>query len=255
MATLTIPNSFTANTTARSAEVNANFTAVATFLNSTKINDDNIQAAGISGTKFATSVVDDSTLQLSSGVLAVKDSGVTLAKLAAAVQAALVPAGTILPYGGTAAPTGYLMCDGASVSRTTYSALFTAISTAFGTASGSTFNVPKLQGAFLRGRDASAGVDPNAGTRTALQTGGATGDAVGSYQADAFQGHFHSAPADAVIYNATPNNFGEGTTSNSSHDASNSPTGAPVTDGTNGTPRTATETRPKNVAVNFIIKT
>ena len=55
----------------------------------------------------------------------------------------VVPVAAILPYGGTTAPSGYLMCNGQAVSRTTYSALFSVIGTAYGTGDGSTtFNLP-----------------------------------------------------------------------------------------------------------------
>jgi microcystin-dependent protein len=53
----------------------------------------------------------------------------------------------VVPYAGTSAPTDWLACDGAAVSRTTYSRLFTAISTTWGSGDGSTtFNVPFLGG-------------------------------------------------------------------------------------------------------------
>jgi microcystin-dependent protein len=82
----------------------------------------------------------------------INDLAVTEAKLAAAVIALLAPAGNIAAYGGTSAPTGWLICDGSRVSRTTYSGLFTAISTRYGTGDGSTtFNLPDLRGTFLRG--------------------------------------------------------------------------------------------------------
>lgn len=55
--------------------------------------------------------------------------------------------GTISPYGGGTAPTGYLLCDGSAVSRATYVDLFGVISTTFGAGDGSTtFNVPDLRG-------------------------------------------------------------------------------------------------------------
>jgi hypothetical protein len=64
----------------------------------------------------------------------------------------LVPAGTIITFGGASAPTGYLNCDGAAVSRTTYASLFTALSTTWGAGDGSsTFNVPDLRDDFIRG--------------------------------------------------------------------------------------------------------
>lgn len=60
---------------------------------------------------------------------------------------AYVPAGAIQLYAGSAAPTGFLLCDGTAVSRTTYSALFAVISTTYGVGDGSsTFNVPDLRG-------------------------------------------------------------------------------------------------------------
>lgn len=58
-----------------------------------------------------------------------------------------VPVGAILPFGGTAVPSGYLACDGAAVARTTYSALFAVVGTSFGPGDGSsTFNVPDMIG-------------------------------------------------------------------------------------------------------------
>lgn len=79
-------------------------------------------------------------------------NAVTLAKLAAAVAASLVPAGSMLPFAGGTAPTGYLVADGSAVSRTTYSALFTAIGTTYGVGDGSTtFNLPDARGRVIAG--------------------------------------------------------------------------------------------------------
>lgn len=56
---------------------------------------------------------------------------------------AVVPTGAMLDFAGSTAPTGFLLCDGAAVSRTTYSALFAVIGTTYGAGNGSTtFNVP-----------------------------------------------------------------------------------------------------------------
>lgn len=58
-----------------------------------------------------------------------------------------LPAGSLTAYAGSSAPTGWLLCDGAAVSRTTYADLFAAIGTTFGTGDGSTtFNLPDLRG-------------------------------------------------------------------------------------------------------------
>lgn len=57
------------------------------------------------------------------------------------------PAGVIWDFAGATAPTGWLLCDGSAVNRTTYAALFTAISTTYGVGDGSTtFNLPDTRG-------------------------------------------------------------------------------------------------------------
>lgn len=106
------------------------------------------------------------------------------------------PAGTVIAFANGTCPAGYLAADGAQVSRATYSVLFTAISTAHGTGDGSTtFHLPDYRGRFLRGVDGSAGRDPNDTSRTAMNSGGSTGDAVGSVQDDAFESHTHTQDA------------------------------------------------------------
>lgn len=72
------------------------------------------------------------------------------------VPAAPLAAGIIHQYGGSSAPSGYLLCDGTAVSRATYAGLFTAISTTYGVGDGSTtFNVPNLKGKVPVGYNAS----------------------------------------------------------------------------------------------------
>ena len=71
----------------------------------------------------------------------------------------LLPPGVIVPYGVSAAPTGFLLCNGQAVSRTTYSALFAVVSALYGEGNGSsTFNVPDLRGRFIAGWDAGTEV-------------------------------------------------------------------------------------------------
>lgn len=58
-----------------------------------------------------------------------------------------ITTGAIVMYGSNTAPTGWLVCDGSAISRTTYSALFAIIGTTFGAGDGSTtFNLPNLEG-------------------------------------------------------------------------------------------------------------
>lgn len=59
----------------------------------------------------------------------------------------LVPSGVMWPYGGASAPTGFLLCDGSAVSRSTYATLFAVIGTFYGVGDGSTtFNLPPAAG-------------------------------------------------------------------------------------------------------------
>ena len=129
-----------------------------------------------------------------SGTAIVADT-VTSSDLVPAVREALNPPGTILPYGGTTAPLGYLMCAGQSYAKSTYPALVAALGNAFG-ADASTFRVPDLRGRFLRGTDdpdgggisfSAAGRDPDSLSRSAMNTGGNLGNAVGSVQNDEFK--------------------------------------------------------------------
>lgn len=62
------------------------------------------------------------------------------------------PAGIVMPFAGSVAPQGYLLCDGSAVSRTDYADLFTAIGTTYGAGDGeSTFNLPDLSGRVVLG--------------------------------------------------------------------------------------------------------
>ena len=70
-----------------------------------------------------------------------------------------MPTGAIIPYAVTAAPTGFVLCNGAALSRSTYSTLFAVVSSLYGDGDGSsTFNVPDLRGRFIGGWDAGTSV-------------------------------------------------------------------------------------------------
>ena len=80
------------------------------------------------------------------------------------IIATKVPIGTIISYASSTAPEGYLKCEGQEVSRTTYSQLFNAIGTTYGTGDGSTtFNLPDLRGEFLRGAGTNARTNQGSG--------------------------------------------------------------------------------------------
>lgn len=78
------------------------------------------------------------------------------------------PSGTVVPFAGTSAPTGWLFCFGQAVSRTTYADLFTALGTTFGVGDGSTtFTLPDLRGRIPGGKD-----DMGGSAASRLTTGG-----------------------------------------------------------------------------------
>jgi len=96
-------------------------------------------------------------------------AAVTPDKVADATIQLITPPGLIVPYGGLAAPSGWLLCDGAAVSRVTFAALFAALGIAYGPGDGTTtFNLPNLQQRFPLGKAAGAGTGDALG-----ETGGA----------------------------------------------------------------------------------
>tara|TARA_Y100001963_G_scaffold72027_1_gene100110 strand:- start:2521 stop:3729 length:1209 start_codon:yes stop_codon:yes gene_type:complete len=85
-----------------------------------------------------------------------------------------MPTGAIVPFGGSSAPTGFLLCSGQAVSRSTYSALFGVISTTYGAGDeSSTFNIPDLRGRVVAGQDDMGG---SSADRLTGLTGGVDGD-------------------------------------------------------------------------------
>lgn len=135
------------------------------------------------------------------------------------------PTGSIIMYAASTAPAGYLECDGSAISRTTYADLFAVIGTTFGSGDGSTtFNIPDLRGEFVRGWDNGRGVD--------------SGRAFGSSQSDALKSHRHQIDV------STGGTTGAGKV-----------TGNTDSDNVAYTNYTGdTETRPRNIALMYIIK-
>ena len=162
----------------------------------------------------------------------------------------IMPVGSIITYGGSAAPAGWLLCDGSAVSRATYADLYTAIGTTFGTGDGSsTFNTPDLRGIFVRGAGTSG--------KLSNANGGAFTGTLGTYQNDKFQGHWHNIRNPGTNGLGSPvggpddwmYSFGDNTIAASEFSATTA-----KTDTANGAPRTGTETNPANLGLNYIIK-
>lgn len=148
------------------------------------------------------------------------------------IRKQVTPTGSIQPYGGGVVPDGWMACDGSPISRSTYSNLFLAIGTSWGVGDGSTtFNLPDLRGQFLRGLDTTGTVDPDGLTRT-----------VGSSQSDEFKEHSHTL--------SELNKGGGETTATSANITTLSQADAVTGTDLEG----GAETRPKNMAVNYMIK-
>ena len=72
------------------------------------------------------------------------------------------PVGSVIMFAASTPPSGYLIANGAEVSRTTYAGLYAVIGTTFGDGDGSlTFNLPDMRGYFARGWDSTGTVDKN----------------------------------------------------------------------------------------------
>ena len=107
-----------------------------------------------------------------------------------------VPSGSVFCMAVATVPSGYLECNGAAVSRTTYSVLFAVIGTAYGTGNGSsTFNLPDLRGEFVRGFDNGKGTD--------------SGRSIATSQSSQNAQHNHSISVSGTTSNPTPTLTGD----------------------------------------------
>ncbi len=156
----------------------------------------------------------------------------------------VMPAGTIAMFGGGSAPVGWLLCNGAAVSRSTYAALYSAIGGNWGSGDGSTtFNLPN----FLEA--APVGV----GTRA---SGVTSHDAfsLAAFKDDQLENHFHDLFSDSQAGSGmwhSSNAVAQG--GSVSEATGRTTTRGVISDGSNGL-RVGTVTRGKRIGVNFIVK-
>lgn len=109
-------------------------------------------ATGTLVTTSATQTLTNKTLDGSQNTFA----NIPASAVQGEVAGGSVPAGTVSAFAGASAPGGWLLCNGAAVSRTTYDALFAVVGTTYGAGDGSTtFNLPNLKGRVPVGLDAS----------------------------------------------------------------------------------------------------
>ena len=175
--------------------------------------------------------------------------------------AAAVPTGSVHQMATTTAPAGYLKCNGAAISRTTYADLFAIIGTTWGAGDGSTtFNVPDLRGEFVRGWDDGKGTD--------------NGRTFASSQSDANKQHSHTATSTvndsghnhgfkgfrledgknrSQLATADDDRRSDRNTTNDTDAVQNATTG--ITVSTTISNAGGSEARPRNIALMYVIKT
>lgn len=141
---------------------------------------------------------------------------------------------------------GWMLCDGRWLSRNAYPELYAVLGFLYGRSTnstgGDTFRLPDYRGLFMRGFDAGAGMDPGADDRLIPAGGTDKGNQVGSRQCDAFQEHSHP-------YQVTNPSAVSQTGQAAGTSVVEKQTGNP-----SPTARSTTETRGRNVAVNYIIR-
>jgi len=105
-----------------------------------------------------------------------------------------IPTGCIIPWSDTSVPTGFLECNGAAVSRSTYATLFAIVATTYGSGNGSTtFNLPDLKDNVPLGRSNSAALASTGGANTVGSTGNVGGSTANATLATAqLASHSHS---------------------------------------------------------------
>jgi len=173
-----------------------------------------------------------------------------------------VPTGAVFCMAVATVPSGYLECDGTAVSRTTYAALFAVIGTQYGNPNSTQFRVPDLRGEFVRGFDNNRNID--------------SGRAIGSSQSHQHPQHNHNVSASSSSSVTDPGhkhtmnfNLGNLISSGGAFGMKDSGTADRMNTATTGISVATTttisqsnrggtsnssETRPRNVAMMYVIK-
>jgi len=161
-------NTFTANT------------LTATSITTSILATTDVSTTTLTATSITTSVIDASSITVTGNVSATEyyGDGSNLS----GVSTDTIPSGSVFPYAGTSEPSGYLFCYGQAISRSTYSDLFSAIGTTYGSGDfTTTFNLPDIRGRVVAGQDDMGGTSAN---RLTGASGGVNGDVLGAAGGD-----------------------------------------------------------------------
>ena len=130
-----------------------------------------------------------------------------------------IPTATIVPWTSASVPSGFLECNGAAVSRSTYAALFAIVSTTYGTGDGSTtFNIPDLQDNAAIGKSGTKALASTGGANTIASTGN-VGGSTGAHALTTPEMASHSHPSGGGTRSqpGNLNNSGPGVGANTSN--------------------------------------
>jgi microcystin-dependent protein len=121
-----------------------------------------------------------------------------------------VSTGSVIPWGATSIPTGFLECDGSAVSRSTYATLFGVIGTTYGTGDGSsTFNLPNIADNIVVGKSGTKNVGSTGGANTVASSGtlaGSTGNT--TLSVSQIPDHNHTSPGARTTAGASASTTG-----------------------------------------------
>jgi microcystin-dependent protein len=258
--TVSIPNGVTAQvycngTNFFSSQTGSagNFTVNGTLTATGLTDTGNMSVGGTLGVTGATSLTTGSISGVMTAPTAAAGTNTTQLATTAFVTQNAVQTGTINMWPTASAPTGYLLCAGAAVSRTTYAALFAVISTTFGAGDGSTtFNLPNYTNRMPYGTTIGA-------------TGGSADAVVVSHTHTASvtdPGHSHVLALDNIMY-AYPYGYGANVRGDygavhaaliASPSTNSATTSISVSNSTTGVSGTNANL-PPYLGINFIIKT
>lgn len=160
----------------------------------------------------------------------------------------ITPSGVVLSFAGSAAPSGWLLCYGQAISRTTNAALWNIIGTTYGAGDGSTtFNLPDLRGRVPAGKDNMGGTAANRLTTFSNNLGTAGGAETHALTNSQMPSHSHTLAYDTASGTNTASNrviTTSGTTG----------AGASATTSTSGAGADHNNVQP-SIVLNYIIKT
>lgn len=233
-----------------------------------------VAATELTGTTLASNVLNSSLTSVGTLTALAVTGNATIGGRVSDKSGFVMPVGTVIAWCGSITAemksaavsgglpvqpvTGWLLCDGTLLTRTSYADLFAIIGTTFGSFNGSTFYLPDMRGKFLRCTDQASGNDPDRASRA--NAGGAAADAsgwqVGTKQGDGMRQHDHQ------VWAAAGNSANEEQdwlswygNSRSQYDRYDKRTQGMLNPNTNDTfSYAANETRPANVYVHYIIK-